>query len=317
MNRFIRVVCLFLIFCANFLSAAIDFDKKSDESEFFVQVDGAEIFCKMIGKGDPIVVIQGGPGIPFDGWVYSAISKLSETNLVLFFDHRGSSRSTGEVNPETMSFDVFVNDLECMRKSLGFKKMSLIGECWGGALSMKYAITYPEYVDKLILLNTLGPAVEDFIVPMTEFKSRLAPYKKEMFSIKDSEEFIAGDAEAVNRYYKLSLIPHFYNQNYTDFLAVTQPISLETLKARQLMIKTFFKAEYSKYFSWYSQLEKLESPTLIVHGDSDWNPYVIAQRIHKTISNSQFVLLKDCGHLTMIEKPDEVFQVVRDFFDKN
>ena len=155
------------------------------------------------------------------------------------------------------------------------------------------------------------------VEPSLEFQSRVSPYRKEMFSIKVSPEFLEGDQEAVNQYYKLTLLPHFYHPEKAEEFVRNHPITWQTLVDRKKMVKTFIRTECYKYFNWHNQLQTLKHPTLIVHGDSDWNSTLTAESIHKTISNSQLVILKDCGHIAILEKPDEVFKAVRDFLDAN
>ena len=41
----------------------------------------------------------------------------------------------------------------------------------------------------------------------------------------------------------------------------------------------------------------LKIPTLIIHGDFDLISYSIAQKIHENIAGSNYILIKNCGHL--------------------
>ncbi len=310
---FMKFFFLLIVLFSNFLNALISIENTNNEKEMTVKVAGAELFCKIMGHGDPIFFIQGGPGLPYD-MKTPVISKLTEKNLIVFFEHRGSYRSTGEVNCDTIKLDVFVEDLESLRKSFGFTKISLIGDCWGGSLAIKYAITHPESVDKLVLLSTLPASFEDLILSGIEFKSRLAPFKEEIHNIQKSQEFILGNQEASLRIQELNYIPHFYNSEQAKAYVLRWPLTLAAMTTVATMREILARTEYSKYFNWHSLLQELNNPTLIICGDNDWIPISSNEKIHKAIPNSKLIILKDCGHMTLYEKSDEVLKALKEFF---
>jgi len=55
-------------------------------------------------------------------------------------------------------------------------------------------------------------------------------------------------------------------------------------------------------------------PMLIIHGDHDFIPVACAEHVARRIPRSRFVLLKDCGHFSYLECPDEVRKIIVDFF---
>ncbi len=62
------------------------------------------------------------------------------------------------------------------------------------------------------------------------------------------------------------------------------------------------------------KLNKITAPTLIVWGDSDKLINVSAVQIFKkNIKNSKTAIIKECGHLPMLEKPQETASVYKDF----
>jgi proline iminopeptidase len=280
---------------------------------FYVQAEGAELFCQVMGKGDPIIFIQGGPGLRIEDW-YPKFSKLSEKNLVVLFDHRGSIRSTGELNKDTMNFDVFVKDVEIIRKSLGFEKVSLIGHCWGGALALRYTMEYPEFVDKLVLISAMPASSNDLFVAATNYQTRLIPYKDEIFQIKESNEYLNGDRVTLDRLEEIYHTPNVHDVEMAKFIAQKESATLELLTTRSKMLLLFIETEYSNSYSWYDKLKEFNHPTLILYGDSDWIPSFAFERIHESISNSKILKIQDSGHDVMLEKPEEIMEAMQDFF---
>jgi pimeloyl-ACP methyl ester carboxylesterase len=62
------------------------------------------------------------------------------------------------------------------------------------------------------------------------------------------------------------------------------------------------------------KLNKITAPTLIVWGDSDKVSDISSVQIFKKkIKNSQAAIIKECGHLPMMEKPQETASIYQDF----
>jgi len=100
----------------------------------------------------------------------------------------------------------------------------------------------------------------------------------------------------------------FYDRSLADSLTLTfQPDFAET----SLKLQNLFKDIAS--YDIHDDLSKINCPTLVVHGDHDDNPLEGSQKIHENISNSKFVLFKNCGHFPFVETQDEFFKTIRDF----
>ena len=56
---------------------------------------------------------------------------------------------------------------------------------------------------------------------------------------------------------------------------------------------------------------------ILIAGDSDFIPSSGTQKTHQNIVNSQYVVLKECGHASIFEKPNEIIAIVQDFLRQN
>ena len=64
-------------------------------------------------------------------------------------------------------------------------------------------------------------------------------------------------------------------------------------------------------------LPKVKAPVLIIWGDKDKILDVSSIPIlEKGLKNRQTVIMKDTGHIPMLEKPQETASVYRDFIEK-
>ncbi|MCK4941451.1 alpha/beta fold hydrolase, partial [candidate division WOR-3 bacterium] len=116
-----------------------------ERSEGYWEINGTKLHYVIIGSGDPIVVLHGGPG-------GNLISKLEFAHFApgfqwIFYDQRGCGESERfPVDLERLdeaaaffSVERQVEDLEEIRKKLGVEKITLMGHSWGGGLAIFYA----------------------------------------------------------------------------------------------------------------------------------------------------------------------------------
>lgn len=120
---------------------------------FCTASDGVRIAYARHGRGVPIVKVANWiTHVEFDWqsplWRHWW-EELGRTHEVVRYDIRGCGLS--DRNPETLSFDVFVEDLETVIDSAGLEKFSLLGISQGGATAIDYAVRHPERVTHLIL----------------------------------------------------------------------------------------------------------------------------------------------------------------------
>lgn len=278
--------------------------------EVFVNVDDDQIFCRIMGSGDPIIVIHGGPGLSQD-YLLPQMAILAKSNLLVFYDQRGCGFSLGKVDDKTITIKNFLEDLESIRKALGFKKITVLGHSWGGFLAMKYAIAYPESLDKLILLSTAPATNEDYGLCVKEFEKRNTPIQKQLDEIQKSENFAQGDPETLNSYYKLLFRSYLYDSNKINLLnfIMSQEANIRGGKVNKLLEQNVLEKPYNLF----PEQKRLDVPTLIIHGESDFILPITAKKIHENISNSQFILLKNCAHFPYAEEPDDLFNYLEKF----
>lgn len=283
-----------------------------DSKEIFIKTNDAQIFCRVFGKGDPIIVIHGGPGLSQD-YLLPHMVKLAQTNLVIFYDQRACGLSTGAINADSIQIKTFLGDLEAIRESFGYKKLTILGHSWGGFLAMQYAIAYPESIHKLILLNTMPPSSEGFSLFVQEWMERMAPYQDEFKAIKETSEFTKGNPSIIEKYYRIMFRRYCYNPKKVDLLNLymSPKASIDGAQVYEIFRQNLL----TKSFNLQDQLMSLKIPTLIVHGDFDPIPPSIIEKLHHSINGSKYILIKDCGHFPYVETPDELFKQLNIFLE--
>jgi proline iminopeptidase len=242
------------------------------------------------------------------------MSALGQTNRVIFYDQRGCGRSICDINNTSINVKNFIADLDSIRKAFGYKKITILGHSWGGFLAMSYAITHPEAVNTLILLNTMPASSEEFSLFEKEVTERLAPYQMEVEALERTQEFLVGDPLTIEKYYRIYFRTYCYNPAKADLLNLRMT---PTAFVNALKVDKIFQQELFRAYSIHDQLKKITASTLIIHGDSDPIPSITARKIHKEIPESSYIELQNCGHFPYVESPEELFRALNEFLQRH
>jgi pimeloyl-ACP methyl ester carboxylesterase len=123
-----------------------------------VTVDGFDLYYRELGDDGalpPVVVVHGGPGHSSQSFK-GALDFLAGDRRVIYYDQRGSGNS--EIKPDTAFYtiDRLVDELEALRRTvIGADRIVILAHSAGGALGQRYAIAYPQHVDRLILVSSI------------------------------------------------------------------------------------------------------------------------------------------------------------------
>ena len=114
-----------------------------------VQVGDIEIAHKMLGKGDPILLVSGASA-DMNAWDPSFIRDLSLNHTVIVFDNRGLGNTTIGSKPYTI--EQVANDTAGLLDALKIPKANVLGYSLGSFIAQQLTIMYPEKVNRLILV---------------------------------------------------------------------------------------------------------------------------------------------------------------------
>ncbi|MBI3798478.1 MAG: alpha/beta fold hydrolase, partial [Deltaproteobacteria bacterium] len=128
------------------------------------------------GHGHPLLILHGLFG-SLENW--RTLSKvLSQSFQVFALDQRNHGHSP---HSEVFNYRVMTEDLKEFLQHQGLSAIHLLGHSMGGKTAMQFALTYPEDVDKLIVVDiapkAYPPGHDDifaalFSLPVQDFRSR-------------------------------------------------------------------------------------------------------------------------------------------------
>ncbi|MBA4418760.1 MAG: alpha/beta hydrolase [Syntrophus sp. (in: bacteria)] len=116
-----------------------------------VRVNGIDIGYKLIGSGEPLVMIAG-TGNTMDRWPQELIEALSKTYQLIIMDNRGMGYTTGNDVPFT--YKLFADDVIGLLNALKVEKTHVLGFSLGSAITQKLLLEYPQRFNKAIIYAT-------------------------------------------------------------------------------------------------------------------------------------------------------------------
>lgn len=148
-----------------------------------VEVNGIQMGYKLIGQGEPLVMICG-LGMNMSGWDQTLIEILSETNQLILFDNRGIGYSTD--NDADYTFWQLVEDIKGLIETLEIDKPNVFGYSMGSVLAQILVLEYSQIVNKVVwhATSTDGASVELSSVPFD--KSQIPAVVKKQLNASQS-----------------------------------------------------------------------------------------------------------------------------------
>lgn len=260
------------------------------------------------GEGNLALLLHGFPD--YSGSWKDQIPALAEAGFrAVAPDLRGYNLSDKPEGVGAYDMDLLIEDVRELIEALGEPRAHLIGHDWGAIIGWRFAMRYPEFLDRLTIVNVPHPAhvpMRWLLDPVQLFKSwyvfffqlphlpeaRLsdndfATLKRLYFGQREAFERdeIDGYIEAARRTGNMR-----GPLNYYRALMRTNP-----LRQRR-------------------ELRKIELPVLVLWGDKD--PALqssLAEPPADLVPNAEVIHFPDAGHWVHKEKPDEINQLITGF----
>jgi proline iminopeptidase len=281
----------------------------------------ASLYARDIGRGQPMVVLHGGPD--FDhGYLLPDLDRLANEFRLIYYDQRARGRSADGFAPEDVTLSSDIEDVDRVRQHFRLSSTALLGHSWGTVLALEYALRHPTRVSHLILMNPAPASTSDVARLRKYYLAKLGADMDRQREIVRGAAYQQGDPEAVVARYRIHFTPALKRpEDYEKLMATMKAGFVRQgkagiIKARaaedRLMAETWNVADYDLM----PKLASLRIPTVVIWGDHDFIPAEVATHIAKAIPNAQLVTLKDCGHFAYLECPADVRKVVTDFFQR-
>jgi proline iminopeptidase len=279
----------------------------------YVTVNGARLYVDVDGEqltpdGAPmrekptIVMVHGGPGAdhsvskPF-------FSQLTDLAQVVYYDHRGNGRSTGD-DPSDWTLAQWADDLRGLCEALGIARPIVIGTSFGGFVALRYATRYPDHPAGLVLISTAAKMAFEEVYRAFE---RLGG--PEIGQI--ARAYWEQPTEAGRALYRKRCLP-FYQRRGSG-----APDWASRVLWRDQTALHFNgpRGEHGR-MDMRADLHRIPCPVLLMVGEDDpITPPVFSDVIHDLLPSGQCLYQRyaECGHGVVGDNPQEALAAIRQF----
>ena len=274
-----------------------------------VRVGDIDVAYKMFGNGDPIILFNGASD-DMDAWDPSLLKGISSNHTVIVFDQRGIGNTTAGSKPYT--YQQLANDTAGLLDALKIPKADVMGYSLGGHIAQAFTISYPEKVNKLILIATMCGGKDSIPKPQEFKKLQAGIVNKSLNNVSISQEEMKTLISASVGSGWLRLHPESLDipENMT-FQQMKPGLTPETMK-NQANLGIWEETNWS---GACDELAKLAKPTLVITGadDNNYMPHENALVLAGKIPGAWLVQIKDAGHAVMDQYPAEIGKIVNTF----
>lgn len=264
------------------------------------EINGTQLYIKVIGEGEPLLIVHGGPGVNHE-YFLPHLLPLAKKYKLIFYDQRSCGKSAIPETIPDLKLEKMMQDIHAIKDSLHLAKINVLAHSWGARIALNYALVYQRDIKSMILVNPV-PLNHDYDKMQTEsVKSKTEPMDEIVQDdLIHSEAFKNGDAATVEQLYKLNFKTSFFDTSNLSKLNLALPDGfLEANKMLMMGLQADIGA-YDKDI--YEFMPTLKFPILIVHGNADHIPVEADEKLNKVLPKSELVRFTSSGHFPFIEE---------------
>jgi len=283
--------------------------------EGYVEVgDSLRLYYRKMGVGnDTVVVLHGGPGFDLNS-IAPDLEPLASGRTLVFYDQRGTGRSSVTADSTLLTADLFVSDLEAVRHHLMLGPGALVGHGWGAGLAVLYAMAHPDQVSRLLLID---PIPVRRLPYFTQLESKLAARRHMSARRADTFEAEPGATDstliAACRAYMAVAVQAYYADSGAMERSRSQWCRGPASALRnQAAVKRSVFASLGDW-DWRPRLSPITVPVLVLYGIRDPSPVLAAREWVKALPDARLLIIPASGAFPFVEQPGQFFPSVNLF----
>ena len=253
-----------------------------------VLVFGQKIHYIEAGTG-PTVILLHGLGGSTQVWQFN-IAALAEKYHVVVPDQIGFGKSDKPL--VNYRIRTYVDFLDQFCKQLKIERATLVGNSMGGWIAAMFTASFPDRVDKLVLVDSAGYA------PPKDFDMRT----------------LSGLNPTTREGMKVLVAKVFYNKAFQTDAAIDLAIAARLAAGDGYTINSITQSIIRGEDFLDDTVKTIKRPTLIIWGRQDGLvPLADGEHFNKDIAGSKLIVIDQCGHAPNAEKPGEFNAAVLKF----
>jgi pimeloyl-ACP methyl ester carboxylesterase len=252
------------------------------------------------------------------------IDELPKRYKVYAVDLRGFGMST--YNNSINSLKDFSEDIKLFVDTIGLEKFSMAGWSTGGGVAMQFAADYPELVEKLILIESVGIKGYPIFkkdekgqpIPGQLLKTREEVAKDPVQVLPVLNAYANKDKQFLRNLWNMLIYTHNKptDEKYEEYL--DDMLTQRNLVDVDYGLLTFnISNENNGVVDGTGDVDKIKAPTLVIQGDRDLVvPRNMGEEIAEAIGdNARLEILENSGHSPLIDCLDKLTKLIVDFIE--
>jgi pimeloyl-ACP methyl ester carboxylesterase len=291
-----------------------------DKGGRIVRVDGYGVHCVLEGEGPAIVLIHG-----FGGNIFSyrnVIPLLARDHRVIAVDLKGCGYSERDAHAGLSHRDQ-VAMLKGLLDKLGVERAAFVGHSLGGAVAQRFAATYPQVVDALVLVASAtgderwGEYLGRFVPP----GFLLRPLVSALVGLTTAAAYALQHGVAaqdfVGKFSHMRFVSRRLLRLWTyDAATLTDDVCdgyLRPMRIRGTLASILISVRETERDDAIER-SRITMPVLLLYAADDRAvPLSAAHRLHELLPQARLVVMDRAAHLLMEERPEECVRVIAGF----
>ncbi len=279
--------------------------------EDYIIANGVKLHYVTQGDGQLMLMLHGFPEFWYS-WRHQ-IPEFARDYKVVALDLRGYNDSDKPKDVSAYQITELVNDIKGVIQGLGYESCVLVGHDWGGMIAWSVAYTYPELVDKLIVMNIPHPA--KFTEALRSNPQQLLrswyifffqiPLLPELLFQWDDYRLIAS-----------SFIDMAIDKRAFSEVDLNAYKDAAAKRGAMTAMLNYYRNVFQGIFKQH-QWDVLPIPTLLIWGENDTAlGKELTDNTKDYVPDLQIRYIPNCSHWVQQEQPQLVNQYMREFLVK-
>lgn len=308
------VTLLALAACATVARPELDLPAREG---FVATADGARLHYRVEGAGsDTLIAIHGGPGVDLES-IAGDFQPLGARHVVIFYDQRGTGRSTLPRDTTTLNAAQQMLDLDAVRRHFGLATVTLVAHSYGPLLAASYAIAHPDLVRRMVFFGPVPPRRGEFWTRFGQSMSTQLDSGQRVALADANRRFNDASADArvaCRDYWAIAMRPRLAEPDRTLPLIRSDLCASDPAGIR-FGLTTTNRVVMGSYGAWdlRSALASVPAPTLIVHGENESIPMDLVEEWVTALPHATLLRVPRAAHFAYAERPEIVWPAVERF----
>lgn len=279
-----------------------------------IEIDGRyHVWTRRVGDGPiKVLTLHGGPGCTHE--YFECFEKYLPQHGIEFYyyDQLGSHYSDQPEDNALWTVERFREEVEQVRKAWGLENFYLLGQSWGGLLSIEYALKYQQHL-KAVVISNMTASIASYVQYINELRNRLPQEIVEQMLAYEA----AGDVN--NPTYQELLTTRLYNQYICRLSPWPDPVVrcldhmyapvYNTMQGPNEFLVTGTFASWDRW----EDLKDIRIPTLLLVGRYDTMRVDDIVEMGRRIPDSRVGISEQGSHLSCWDDSESYFSHLVEF----